>query len=366
LEITENRAALVTAFGEPLEIVDIALRAIRPNEVLVRLDYAAVCITDVYASGGTTRSVPPFVTGHAATGIVHEVGDGITTLAVGDRVSITGTTECGVCDFCRKGTPGACAEVFEQGPRPIGTTPDGREVVVEGGIGAYLQWNIYREGTVVRLSPELDPVQAALFGCGISSGLGAVLSVAEVDAGSSVAINGAGHLGLWMLQAARLAAASQIIVVEPDARRRSIAASLGATHVVDPADGDPVAQVKALTDRGRGVDYSFEAVGTGAAMAQAFGMSRNGGTTVATGMRSRGDTVELNVLDFAIRAKRVMSSQTGGGAIHRDIPRWDRLLREGRIDPTPIISRVFPLEEINEAFAAALAHDVLTGVIDLR
>jgi S-(hydroxymethyl)glutathione dehydrogenase/alcohol dehydrogenase len=361
-----NRAALVTAFGEPLEIVDIQLRDIRAGEVLVRLEYAAVCITDVYASGGSTRSVPPFVTGHAATGIVHEVGPGVTTLEVGDRVSITGTTECGVCDFCRKGSPGACAEVFEQGPRPIGTTPDGREVVVEGGIGAYIQWNIYREGTVVRLSPELDPVQAALFGCGISSGLGAVISVAGVEVGSSVAINGAGHLGLWMLQGAIVAGASQIVVVEPDAHRREVAARLGATHVIDPADGDPVVQVKALTDRNRGVDYSFEAVGTGVAMAQAFSMSRNGGTTVATGMRSRGDTVELNVLDFAIRAKRVMSSQTGGGAIHRDIPRWDRLLREGRIDAAPIITEVFPLERINDAFAAAVEHRVLTGVIDLR
>lgn len=362
----ENRAALVTAFGEPLEIVDIRLRDIRAGEVLVRLDYAAVCITDAYASGGSTRSVPPFVTGHAATGIVHEVGAGVTTLAVGDRVSITGTTECGVCDFCRKGSPGACAEVFEQGPRPIGTTADHREVVAEGGIGAYLQWNVYREGTVVRLSPDLDPMQAALFGCGISSGLGAVLSVAGVDPGSSVAISGAGHLGLWMLQGARIAGASQIVVVEPDPGRRALAARLGATAVVDPAEGDPVAQVKALTERGRGVDYSFEAVGTGEAMAQAFAISRNGGTTVATGMRSRGDTVELNVLDFAIRAKRVMSSQTGGGWIHRDIPRWDRLLREGRIDPAPIISQVFPLERINDAFAAAIDHEVITGVIDLR
>jgi len=362
----ENKAALVTAFGEPLEIVDVALRDIRAGEVLVRLDYAAVCITDAYASSGSTRSVPPFVTGHAACGTVMEVGAGIRTLAVGDRVVVTGTTECGVCDFCLKGTPGACAEVFEQGPRPIGTTPDGREVVVEGGIGAYLQWNIYREGTVVKLSQETDPMVGALFGCGITSGLGAVLSVAEVNAGSSVAISGAGHLGLWMLQGAKIANASQIIVVEPDAKRRAVAAQLGATHVVDPADGDPVVQVKALTDRNRGVDFSFEAVGTGEAMAQAFSISRNGGTTVATGMRARGDTVELNVLDFAIRAKRVMSSQTGGGAIHRDIPRWERMLLEHRIDPTPIISTVLPLERINDAFAAALSHEVLTGIIDLR
>jgi len=361
-----NKAALVTAFGEPLQIVDVTLRDPRPDEVLVRLDYAAVCITDVYASGGSTRSVPPFVTGHAATGIVMEAGAGVRTLVPGDRVSITGTTECGVCDFCLKGTPGACAEVFEQGPRPIGVAADGRDVVAEGGIGAYLQWNVYREGTVVRLSPELDPVQAALFGCGISSGLGAVLSVAQVTPGSSVSISGAGHLGLWMLQGARLAQASQIIVVEPDPRRRALAQRLGASEVVDPADGDPVEQVKALTDRGRGVDFSFEAVGTGETMAQAFHMARNGGTSVATGLRSRSDTVELNVLEYSIRAKRVMSSQTGGGFIHRDIPRWDRLLRQGRIDPAPIVSEVFPLERINDAFAAAVAHDVVTGVIELR
>jgi S-(hydroxymethyl)glutathione dehydrogenase/alcohol dehydrogenase len=362
-----NKAAVVTEFGQPLQIAEIELREIGPREVLVRLEMAAVCITDYYAArGGSTRSVPPFITGHAATGVVEEVGSGVVTVEPGDQVAITGTTECGVCDFCLKGTPGACAEVFEQGPRVIGRTTEGLEVKVEGGIGVYLQRNIYREGTIVKLEPGTPPEHAALFGCGIPSGLGAVLVVAETNAGSSVAISGAGHLGLWMLQGAKVAGASQIIVVEPDPVRRALAAELGATDTVDPTDGDVVELVKALTDRGRGVDFGFEAVGSAEAMEQSFNYTRNGGTFVPTGMRSRSENVSLNVVDFSIRAKRILSSQTGGGFIHRDIPRWQRLLQEGRVDASKIVSRVFPLEQINEAFAAARDRDVVTGLIDLR
>jgi S-(hydroxymethyl)glutathione dehydrogenase/alcohol dehydrogenase len=362
-----NTAALVTGFSEPMQYVDLTLRDPGPNEVLVHLDYAAVCITDAYAwRGGSTRSEPPFVTGHAATGIVVEAGAGVTKVSVGDRVSVTGTTECGVCHYCLRGVPGACAEVFEQGVRMIGRTPDGVDVRVEGGIGAYLQYNIYREGTVVRLTDDVDPVQAALFGCGISSGLGAVLSVAEVQVGASVAISGAGHLGLWMLQGAKIAGAEQIIVVEPIAERRALAEQLGATHVIDPADGDPIAQVKALTPRNRGVDYSFEAAGNGGAIEQAFAMTANGGTMVPTGMRSRTETLTLNVLDFAIRAKQVKSSQTGGAWIHRDIPRWERLLNSGRIDASPIISGVYPLTQLDDVFQKALNREVITAVMDLR
>jgi len=361
------RAALVVEHSKPMEYVEYTLRDPGPREVLVRVEYAAVCITDAYAwRGGTTRSVPPFVTGHAATGIVLEAGAGVTQVAVGDRVSITGTTECGECHFCLSGSAGACAEVFEQGIRVVGQTTDGRDIKLEGGIGAYLTHNIYREGTVVKLSPDTDPVQAALFGCGISSGLGAVLSVAEVTPASIVSISGAGHLGLWMLQGAKLAGASQIIVVEPIAYRRELARQLGATHVIDPADGDPVTQVRALTDRGRGADFAFEAVGTTSAMEEAYGIVRNGGIMVPTGMQSRTDEVRLNVVDFSIRAKQIRSSQTGGGWIHRDIPKWERFLHEGRIDPAPIISGVYPVEQLNDVFRQAIDREVVTAVMDLR
>jgi S-(hydroxymethyl)glutathione dehydrogenase/alcohol dehydrogenase len=363
----KTTAAITTSFHTPFELMEFELREIGPREVLVRIDTAAVCVTDVAVQDGGAFSKPPFVTGHAGTGVVHEIGDAVSKVKVGDRVVIVGTTECGECFFCLNGSPGACVEVFESFDvaRTLGESSLG-EIIAEAGIGIYSQWNIYREGTVVAIPDTLPLEHACLLGCGITSGLGAVLNVADVTAGSSVSISGAGHLGLWMTQAAhRLAGAAKVIVVDPIKERRELALQLGATDVVDPADGDPVEQVKALTVKNRGVDFAFEAAGSSIAMEQAFRMARNGGTIVPTGL-DFGRDVNLTALEFSILSKKVVGSQTGGGAIHRDVPRFARLLAEGRIDAVPIVTKVFPLSGINDALDAARNKTVITGVIDLN
>jgi Zn-dependent alcohol dehydrogenase len=223
---------------------------------------------------------------------------------------------------------------------------------------------IHREVSLVPVESDLPAEYLCLLGCGVMSGLGAVLSVADVRPGDTVAVVGCGHLGLWMVQAARLAGARQIIAVEPLAERRKLAGTLGATDLVDPGEGDPVEQVKALTG-GRGTDVALEAGGTTAAMEESFRMARAGGVVVPTSMDQPDSTVTLSAIDYAISGKRVLSSQTGGGHVRRDVPRFAALLESGAVDATPIVSRHFALDEINDAIAAAQAKEVLTGVIRL-
>jgi S-(hydroxymethyl)glutathione dehydrogenase / alcohol dehydrogenase len=189
-----------------------------------------------------------------------------------------------------------------------------------------------------------------------------VLNVAKVKPGRSVAILGAGHLGLWMVQGARLAGAGRIIAVEPIAERRQMAGRLGATDLVDPADGDPIEQVKELTG-GRGADYVLEAAGPTAAQEQALPTARRAGTVVLTGVERLGATVTFSQFELALQGRRVLSCQNGNVRMRRDLPLFVGMLEDGRLDAGPIITSRYALDDINEALAASAEKRDLTGVI---
>jgi Zn-dependent alcohol dehydrogenase len=212
---------------------------------------------------------------------------------------------------------------------------------------------------------DLPDDQLSLLGCGITTGLGAVFYAAQVEPGSSVAVVGCGHLGLWMIQGAGVAGAAQIIAVEPLAHRRALAAELGATDLVDPAEGDPVKQVRALTG-GRGADYALEAAIEPEAQVQAFLMTRRAGVFVPTSISKLDATVTLSQFEFAIRGRDVRSCQNGRVRMRRDIPRFVRMLEDGVVDPRPIITARYPLEEINEAREASASRRDLSGVIVMK
>jgi S-(hydroxymethyl)glutathione dehydrogenase / alcohol dehydrogenase len=220
--------------------------------------------------------------------------------------------------------------------------------------------------TSVNVAPTSTPARSdehlSLLGCGVTAGVGAVLNLAEVQAGSSVAVVGCGALGLWMIQGARVAGATTIVAVEPRGERRELARAVGATHALDPADGDPVAAVKALTG-GRGADYALEAAGPPEAMAQALAMTRPAGTMVPAGWETLSSTVTLPAVDFAVGGKRIQSCQYGGAHIRRDVPRFAGMLEAGLLDAVPLVSRRFALEEVNEALAAASRRELITAVI---
>jgi S-(hydroxymethyl)glutathione dehydrogenase/alcohol dehydrogenase len=361
------RAAVASGPGYELDLRTVTLRRPGEGEVVVRLDASAACITDTLGLNGNSMAPWPYITGHSANGVVEEAGPNVQRVRVGDRVVVVGSSQCGHCWFCARGDFSFCDDLFAGmvPPRSIGALDDGTPVFVEAGVGTYCEQMIYRESNLVAVHSDLPPEQLALFGCGVMSGVGAVLEVGQVQQGDTVAVVGCGHLGLWMIQAAKLAGASQIIAVEPIAARRELAGRLGATDLIDPGDDpvdDPVDRVKQLTG-GRGVDVALEAGGTVSAMEQSFLMARVAGTVVPTSMVSRDAVVTLPNYEYAISAKKVHSCQTGGGNFVRNVPRFIRMVESGALQIEPIISATYPLGRINDAVQAMRDRSVITGVV---
>lgn len=357
------RAAVVSQLGAPMRIEDLHLRPPLLHEVAVRIEATAMCITDAeQARGRIGNTAPPFIVGHSAVGVVEHTGEGVTRVARGDRVLIPATSECGTCYFCSRGRSDQCEQHLVEA-RETAQRKDGTIVRAAFGTAATFATHAnLREISVFPISSELPAEHLAMVGCGIGSGLGAVFNVARVTPGSSVAVTGAGHLGLWMVQGSRIAGAEKIICVEPDPRRREVALRMGATHAVDPENADPVEQVLELTG-GRGVDYSLEAAGPPDAVTQAFHLARNAGTVVISGVRDKDDEVRLPALKLAVRGRSLHSVQNGNLRMTRDLALFVRLMEAGKLDPGAMLSRTYSLEEINHAADDALDRKNLTGVI---
>ena len=294
----------------------------------MRTGGAAFCITDCHMQHGHLPVVPPAILGHSAVGVVEQAGARVERVRVGERVIIPATPECGRCYFCLRHRSDQCVRLVGAPPRFVGTLADGSEVRA-GGTATYAEQIKVPEIFAFGVDSDLPDEQLALMGCGVVSGLGAVMRVAEVEPGSSVVVVGTGHLGLWMIQGARVAGAAQIIAVEPLPERRALAGELGATDLVDPADGDPIEQVRSLTG-GRGADYALEAAGRIDAMEQAFQMARNAGTVVYTG-------VETMALDDHLPRGAARAARADGALVperqHLDEPRHPALRADDRAGP---------------------------------
>lgn len=347
-----------------MEVRDVTMLPPAPERILVRTSATPFCATDVMNADGVFGKVPPTVLGHASAGVVEELGAEVTGVRVGDLVVVHGTTECGRCFYCARGRPDQCSVIFDRtdGGPVVGRLRDGEAVTAAGNVGGYAELMSADARQVVPVRTDLPHEVVALLGCGVTTGVGSVFNVAQVVPGSDVAIVGCGHVGLWMVQAARVAGAGTIIAVDPDPGRRALAATMGATAVVDPGDADPVAQVRDLTT-GHGVTYALEAAGPVLAQRQAMLMAHRGGTVVVTGCAPLGSEVVLPQVAFALQGRALLSSQNGRVRMHHDIPRFVRMLEDGRLDPSGILSHRFALDEINEALEAARSHRVVTGVI---
>jgi S-(hydroxymethyl)glutathione dehydrogenase/alcohol dehydrogenase len=359
-----TRAAILEAVGRPLVVEEVELRAPGEREVVVRITAVDVCITDALSARGAVAATPPTILGHAAAGVVEETGAAVDRVRVGDRVVVAGTPECGECFWCVRDRPDQCAEMLRGifPPRVVATRGDGRPVHADGGVGAFAERMVLRDIGVVAVEADVSDEHLSLLGCGVTSGVGAVLNLADVRPGSSVAVVGSGALGLWMIQGARVAGAATIIAVEPRPERRAVARTVGATDVVDPGDGDPVEQVRELTG-GRGADYVLEAAGPPEAMAQALAMTRPAGTMVPAGWETLSSTVTFPAVDFAISGKRIQSCQFGGAHIRRDVPRFAAMMAAGVLDAEPLIGRCFGLDEADAALAAALDRELVTVIV---
>jgi S-(hydroxymethyl)glutathione dehydrogenase/alcohol dehydrogenase len=341
------KVAVAYDVGEPLVVEDLPTPAVGPHDVLVRLCASGICHTDLTVIRGLSNLPLPIVPGHEGCGVVEAVGADVRRTAVGDRVLASVSPACGSCWWCRNGMSNHC----ELGPAVLQTKrfdlPDGRSATAVCGCGTFAEEMVVHEASVVPVRTDLEDDQLALIGCGVTTGLGAVFNTADVRPGASVAVIGCGGVGQSVVQGARIAGAATIIAIDPAAGRREASLQVGATHALDPADGDPIEQVRALTE-GRGADFTFEVVGRPELIVQAFDMARAAGTVTVVGMPSKDDVITLPALRAVFSGKRLAGSKVGDAQILRDFPRYVRLAESGRLDLGSLVSQRISLDEVND------------------
>ena len=345
-----ERAAILREIGKPLELGDIELADIAPNQVRVRLAASGVCHSDLSQATGALPAGAPCVLGHEGAGVIEAVGAEVHHVKIGDHVVIAWTAACGHCWFCTHGEVHLCRNaVADSYSMPYAKDRDGTSLFTSMGVSSFATATNCLGRAVVPIDRDIPLDVASLIGCGVATGAGAALNTAPVAHGSAVAVIGLGGVGLATLMAAVVRGAATIIAVDPVAPRREVAASLGATHAIDPADGDVARQIRALTGR-RGADIVFEVVGRSATIESAVKATRRGGTTCVVGAASPGDDVSLSAYDLFMNAKTLVGCQYGSAVPHRDFPMLLDLWRSGRLPLDRLITRRIGLPEVNDAF----------------
>jgi S-(hydroxymethyl)glutathione dehydrogenase/alcohol dehydrogenase len=349
------RAALLEEFGRPLNVTDVELAEPRAGEALVRLEACGVCHTDLYtASGADPSGYVPTVLGHEGAGIVERVGDGVTSVSAGDRVVTLFSPQCRECVHCRNPNTNLCLAIREQQNRgylPDGTTRlsrDGEPIRHFMGTSTFAEYTVMPEIALARISPEAPPDRAALFACGLSTGLGAAINTAKVQPGSTCVVFGAGMVGLGAVAGCRLQGAERIICVDSSEQRLGLARGQGATDTWVAGD-DTVARVLEETD-GFGADYTFEATGLVAVMRQAVEAARMGwGLCTIAGVAGKGETLDI-VPRLLITGRRVCGSSFGGVKGRDQVPQLVQRYLDGTLDVDPFISHRISLDEVNHGF----------------
>jgi S-(hydroxymethyl)glutathione dehydrogenase/alcohol dehydrogenase len=363
------RAAVLEEFGEPLAVQELELTDPEPGEVLVRLVACGVCHTDLYTASGVDPSgYAPTVLGHEGAGVVEALGDGVTLLAEGDHVVTLFSPQCGECVHCRDPRTNLCLAIREQqnkGYLPDGTTRlrrDGEEIRHFMGTSTFAEYTVMPEIALAKIDPEAPLDRACLFACGLSTGLGAAMNTAKVDAGSTCVVFGAGMVGLGAVAGCRLQGAERIICVDLSEDRLELARGQGATETMLGGEG-VVEKIVEETD-GFGADYTFEATGNVAVMRQAVEAARMGwGQCTVAGVAGKGETLDI-VPRLLITGRRVAGSSFGGVKGREGVPKLVDLYMQGQIDVDPFISHKLTLDEVNRGFELMEAQDGIRSVID--
>jgi S-(hydroxymethyl)glutathione dehydrogenase / alcohol dehydrogenase len=357
------RAAVLPRIPSALEIAEVAVDAPGPREVLVHTVAAGLCHTDLHYAEGAHTMPTPAVLGHEAAGIVEAVGAAVADLAPGDHVVACLSVFCGSCAFCLGGRPYLCPARAGERPadQPSRLIRDGVPVHQGFGLAAFAERLLVHEHALVKIRPDMPLDRAALLGCGVTTGLGAVFNTAKVPPGSSVAVLGCGGVGLNCVQGAAIAGAIRIVAVDALARKLELARAFGATDLVDASAGDPVEQVRELT--GDGVEFAFEAVGLPATVRQAFAMLGRGGTATIVGFVPPGQDVALPGIEFVTDEKRIQGSHMGSNRFRADIPRYVDLYLRGRLKLDELVSARIGLDDVNRGFDAMRRGEVARNVI---
>jgi S-(hydroxymethyl)glutathione dehydrogenase/alcohol dehydrogenase len=356
------KAALLVAVNEPLVIETLTPEPLGPHDVRVRIDASGVCHSDVSIATGLVPMPPPVILGHEGAGTVLEVGDRVTRVRVGDRVISSFIPACGECWYCVRDQSNFCERLLDVAMARHSHRDNGKKVFSMSGLGTFADEMISHEWSLVAVETDLPAEQLALIGCGVMTGVGAVLNTAQVQPGSTVAVIGLGGVGQSVVQGARVAGAARVLAIDPIAMKRQTAADLGASDLIDPAEGDVAEQVRALTG-GRGADYAFEVVGRPETMVQAREITRPGGTVVIVGMPAFDATVTFPAYSMFYDEKRLLGCNFGTAHVRRDFPRLVALIEGGALDVAHMVTATIALEDVNDAFAAMLSGDVIRSVI---
>jgi S-(hydroxymethyl)glutathione dehydrogenase/alcohol dehydrogenase len=362
------RAAVLAEVKKPLEIWELEVDGPKEGEVLVRVVAAGVCHSDLHYIQGDLETPLPAIPGHEGAGVVEAVGPGVTRFRPGDPVVFVFRAFCGHCFYCLNGRPALCDfsnPIRRTGRMFDGTTRfhrNGTDVHHVLGVSCFAEYTVVPEQGLLSLPPYIPLDRAALVGCGVTTGVGAVLFAAGVCAGETVLVIGCGGVGLNVVQGAALVGAGPVIAADVVPQKLEWARQLGATHTIDPREQDVVEVVRELTG-GRGADYAFEVIGRADTIQQAYAATRKGGTTVIVGLTPMGTTVPLDPLDLLRTEKTIKATLYGSANLPRDIPRLLELYRLGRLRLDELISRRLRLEEINDGFEAMLAGSVARSIV---
>jgi S-(hydroxymethyl)glutathione dehydrogenase/alcohol dehydrogenase len=366
----QMRAAVLEEFGAPLAIQEVELEEPRAGEVLVRLVACGVCHTDLYtASGADPSGYAPAVLGHEGAGVVEKVGDGVSSLAPGDHVVTLFSPQCRECVHCVDPRTNLCMAIRAE--QNLGHLPDGSTRLSRGGeeirhfmgCSTFAEYTVMPEIALAKVNPEAPFEHICLFACGLSTGLGAAINTAKVQAGTTCVVFGAGMVGLGAVAGCRLQGAERIVCVDMSPQRLELAKGQGATDVLLGGEG-AVDAILAMTADGFGADYTFEATGNVAVMRQAVEAARMAwGLCTVAGVAGKGETLDV-VPRFLITGRRVAGSSFGGVKGRDQVPELvDRYLA-GEIDVAPFISHRLKLDEVNRGFELMEAQDGIRSVID--
>jgi S-(hydroxymethyl)glutathione dehydrogenase/alcohol dehydrogenase len=361
------KAVVCREINQPVVVEEIEVESPRRGEVMIRLAACGVCHSDLSATNGTIPFPPPVVLGHEGAGIVAEVGEGVTDIAVGDHVVSSFVSMCGRCRYCQTGRPQLC----DQAARAAFTLPDGtlrtqdlqgKPLNVFSGCGVMAEYATLHADNVVKIEKDIPLDRAALISCGVMTGIGAVANTARVTPGAVTVVFGAGGVGLNAIQGCAIAGAAMIVAVDMSDAKLELARQFGATHTVNArAEENVVKALRKLT--GGGADYAFECIGYGEVVAQAYGVLRKGGMAVVVGVASQKDTTTLRTASLTFEEKTLTGSYFGSARPREDFPRLLALYRGKRLKLDELITRTYTIKEAPQAFADLVAGRNARGMI---
>lgn len=363
----QTKAAVFYEVGQPFRVEMLELAEPRAGEVLIKVAAAGVCHSDWHLMTGATKHTTPVVPGHEGAGVVESVGPGVAKFKPGDHVALSWAPNCGACFYCLNDRPSLCETYVGpiwEGVMMDGTTrlsKNGQPIYHFSALACFADYCVVPQECCVLMPKDIPLTIAALIGCAVTTGVGATLNTVKVKPGSSVAVFGAGGVGLSVIMGAKLAGASRIIAIDKAEGKLDIAQAFGATDGV-LAGSDTVTSIQALTG-GRGADFVFEAIGLPAVQEQSLAATRKGGTLVLVGISPMGSGTNLPGAIIARQEKTITGSYYGTANPARDFPLIAELYQRGLLDLGRLVSKQYALEQINQAYADMLGGELARGVI---